>query len=336
MTSPRSVFLLGAGYIGQNVLDQLLAAKYQVTTLVRRPEQASVFEKAGVKTVLGTLSDLELLTTQTRQHEITINTASCDDLPSVQAILSGVRQRVQADQLSIYIHTSGTGALEDGAFGMYKNSKVYRDDVPEGINAISPTAMHRHVDIPIIQAAREFGDKAKIVIILPSLVYGLNPAHNRHCFALVSLVRFALKHGFVGHVGEGHNVWSVVHVKDLGRAYMTMLEYIENSAPATFLENPYFFAENGSEVSMREIAENIDQILYEIGRIKSPKVQSFAESDYEDVMGPMTPVGLGSNSRSRAIRLRGLGWEPKEKDIWTSLKEDDVPSIVAALDSASE
>ena len=334
-TAPRSVFLVGAGYIGQNILDQLLAAKYSVTVLIRRPEQASLFEKAGAKTVLGTLSDLELLTTQTAQHEITVNTSSSDDLPSVEAILSGVRQRVRSDQPSIFVHTGGAGVLADGALGMYKSSKIYRDDAPDDMDAIPSTAMHRDVDIAAIQAAREFGDKAKIVVVLPPLVYGLDPTHKRHSFALVSLVRFALKHGFVGHVGEGRNVWSVIHVSDLGHAYMTMLAYIENAASATFLENPYFFVENGSEISMREGAEKIGQTLYEIGKIQSPEAQTFTESDYEDVLGPMTPKGFGCNSRSRAIRLQELGWKPKEKDVWTSWKEDEVPSIVAALDSAS-
>ena len=167
-----------------------------------RPEQASLFEKAGAKPVLGTLGDLELLTTQTAHHEITINTASCDDLPSVEAILSGVRQRVHAGQPSIYIHTSGTGVLMDGALGMHKNNTIYRDDVPGDIDALAPISMHPTSIFPIVQASHEFGDKAKIVIILPPLVYGLNPAHKRHSFALASLVRFTLKHGFSGYVGE--------------------------------------------------------------------------------------------------------------------------------------
>ena len=336
MASPsQSVFLVGVGYIGQNVLDQLLAAKHPVTVLVRRPEQASIFEQAGAKTVLGTLSDLELIKRQTAQHEITINTASCDDLPSVEAILAGVRQRVHAGQPSIHLHTSGAGVLEDGALGMYKTSKIYRDDAPGEIDAIPSTAMHRHVDIAIVEAAREFGDKAKVAIIIPPLVYGLNAAHQRHTFALSSMVRFALKHGFVGHVGEGRNVWSVVHVKNLGRAFMTLLAYMEKAAPATFVENPYFFAEDGSEVSMGEVAENLGRILFEMGRIKSPQAQTYTESDYEDVVGALTPRGFGCNSRSRATRLQELSWKPREKDIWTSWKEDEVPSVVASLDSAS-
>jgi nucleoside-diphosphate-sugar epimerase len=333
MASPQSIFLVGAGYIGHNVLDELLAAKRAVTVFVRRPEQAALFEKAGAKTVLGTLSDLELLTTQAAQHEITINTASCDDLPSVEAILSGVRQRVHAGLPTIYLHTSGTGALDDGALGKYKSDKIYRDDAPGDIDNLSPTAMHRHVDIPIVQAAHEFGDKAKIVILLPPLVYGVNAAHKKHSLLLANLVRFALKRGFAGYVGDGKNVWSVVHVKDLTRAYITLLAYIEKSAPSTFVENPYFFAEDGSEVSMLEVAQVVAQALHETGKIQGPKIQSFSESDYPDVVGPLTEF-LGCNSRSRAIRLRELGWEPKENDALTTWKEEEVPSIVAALESA--
>jgi nucleoside-diphosphate-sugar epimerase len=333
MASSQSIFLVGAGYIGHNVFDQLLAANRAVTIFVRRPDQAALFEKAGAKTVLGTLSDLELLTAQAAQHEITINTASCDDLPSVEAILSGVRQRVHAGLPTIYLHTSGAGVLDDGALGKYKTDKIYRDDAPEDIDNLSPTAIHRHVDVPIVQAAREFGDKAKIVILLPPLVYGVNAAHKRHSFVLANVVRHALKRGFAGYVGDGQNVWSVVHVKDLARAYITLLAYIEKSAPSTFVENPYFFAEDGSEVSMLEVAEVVAQALHETGKIQGPNRHSFSESDYADVFGPLTEI-LGCNSRNRAVRLRELGWEPKEKNALTTWKEEEIPSIVEALESA--
>lgn len=64
MASPSRVFLVGVGYIGQPVLDKLLAANHQVTALVRRPEQASELEKIGVKPCLGTLNDLECIASQ--------------------------------------------------------------------------------------------------------------------------------------------------------------------------------------------------------------------------------------------------------------------------------
>ncbi|KAJ5934364.1 hypothetical protein N7466_003911 [Penicillium verhagenii] len=328
MVSRPTVFLIGAGYIGLNVLDELLTAEYPVTVLTRHPEQASVLAERNVKPVLGSLSDVELLTDQTAKHTITINTASCDDLPSVQAILAGIRQRVAAGTPAIYIHTSGGGVLEDGALGMNKSEKIYHDNQPEEIESLPSTSMHRHVDIPIAQAAREFGDRAKIAVILPPLVYGLNPVHKRHSIALPALVRFALKRGFAGYVGAGHNVWSLVHVRDLGRAYLTLLGFVESSSPAVILENPYFFAENGSESSLLELASHVSQVLYEAGKLESPVAHTFAESDYDDVFGPMTGRGFGCNSRSRSVRLQALGWKPTERDIWTSLKEEEIPALL--------
>lgn len=342
MASRQTVFLVGAGYIGQNVLNRLLEAKYPVTVLVRRPEQALRFEKIGVKTVLGSLTDLELITSQTAQHEITINTASCMDLPSVQAILSGIRQRVQTDQpCSIYLHTSSTGILQDNAMGMYKNQRIYHDDNPGVIDAIPHNFIPRNVDIPIVEAAREeFRDKAKLALVLPPFVYGLDdsdPPLRRHTHGLDILVRFALSHGFTGYVGEGRNEWSLVHVKDLGNVYMSLLDYIikdSSFSSAALRENPYFFVEDGSTTSMRDMAEHISRILYDLGKIPSPKVQSFSDADYDDVWGPvMTPVAFGTNSRIRAVRLRELGWEPREKDFWTSMKEEEIQSMVAALES---
>jgi len=328
MTTPKSVFLLGAGYIGQHVVDLLLAAKHPVTALVRNAELAAVFEKAGVKTVLGTLDDSELITAQATQHDVIINTASCDHLPSVEAVLAGIRQRILVGHPSIYIHTSGTLLLADEAEGAYKSDKIYRDDVPADIDALPPTAPHRHVDLPIVLAAREFGDKAQIAIVIPPVVYGFNPAHKRLSVAFPQLVRFALKHGFSGYVGEGRSVWSGTHVADLGRVYTTLLSYMETAAPSALLDNPYFFTD-GQEFSGREGAEHIGRILYKLGRISSPEPKTFVESDFEDVFGPMTPMLLGCNARNRATRLSQLGWEPKEKNLWSSLEEDEIPFIIA-------
>ncbi|KAF2675328.1 NAD(P)-binding protein [Microthyrium microscopicum] len=322
MAVHESVLFIGAGYVGQNILDELLAAKYPVTTFVRRPEQAAIFESSGAQTVLGSLSDLELITAQVAQHEITINTASADDLPSVEAILAGVRQRVKAGLPSIYLHTSGAGAVHDDSMGAHNDGKIYRDDTPTDIEAIPSTNLHRNVDIAIVEAAHEFGDTAKIVIMLPALVYGYNPAHKRHTQIISLLVRFALKRGFAGYVGEGRNLWAAVHVKDLARAFMTVLEHTEKAPPGALVENPYFFAEGGTESSMKEVAEHLAQTLHDIGRIPGAKAQSWSESDYAEVLGPMTAPILGCNARCQAIRLRELGWKPTEKDMWTSWKED--------------
>lgn len=335
MASQPDIFLVGAGYIGLTVLRELLNAGYSITVLTRHSEQASELEKRGIKTVLGSLSDADLITAQTAAHRITINTASCDDLPSVEAILAGVRQRASEEKPVIYLHTSGTGVLEDGAGGAYKSEKVYHDTTREEIDALPEAYMHRHVDIPIARVAQELGERAKIAVILPPFVYGIDPTHPRQSMALPIYTRFALKHGYAGHVGDGLNVWSLVHVKDLARAFIKVLGFVESSPPSTLLENPWFFAENGTEASMLECAQNISRVLHKAGKLESPKVQVFSEADFGELFGPFTTRALGCNSRSSADRLRALGWTATEKGIWESFEEDETPRLIKEAESQS-
>ena len=52
------------------------------------------------------------------------------------------------------------------------------------------------------------------------------------------------------------------------------------------------------------------------------------QEDYGDLFGEYTSWVLGCNSRSRAERLRQLGWEAREKGLFESLVEDEVPVIL--------
>lgn len=49
---------------------------------------------------------------------------------------------------------------------------------------------------------------------------------------------------------------------------------------------------------------------------------------WSDVFGDVTGAVIGLNSRSRAVRLRQLGWEAKEKSIWESWEEDELPELL--------
>ena len=49
---------------------------------------------------------------------------------------------------------------------------------------------------------------------------------------------------------------------------------------------------------------------------------------YGDLFGDVTPAIVGLNSRSRAKRLRALGWEAKEKDWKRSYVEDELPNLL--------
>ena len=114
MSNNKNVLIIGPGFIGWNVLDLLVAEGYNVTGFVRRKEHGDDIKASGAtNVVLGDLDDKKLITEQTVRHGIVFHTATADHLPSVEAVLDGVRQRLKDGKETIFIHTSGTSVLED-------------------------------------------------------------------------------------------------------------------------------------------------------------------------------------------------------------------------------
>lgn len=133
---------------------------------------------------------------------------------------------------------------------------------------------------------------------------------------------------------------------------------MEKASPAPLLENPYFFCEKG-EASWKEVSSAIAEGLYKAGKLDEPTTKTLPEDLYGDVLSQckwilmlrhlcgrrttcsssrrlltskslsaVTAPVIGLNSRSRALRLRDLGWEPKEKDWKSSYLEDELPEIL--------
>ena len=109
-SSGKKVLIIGPGFIGWNVLDLLVAEDYSVTGLVRRKEHADGIAASGASTLLGDLDDKALIAKESGLHDIIIHTATADHLPSVEAVLDGIRMRAFKGQMTIFIHTSGTSA----------------------------------------------------------------------------------------------------------------------------------------------------------------------------------------------------------------------------------
>ena len=170
--SGKRIFIVGPGFIGWNVLDLLAKEGHIVTGLVRRQEHADQIQSSGATAVLGDLNDKAVITQQATEHEVIFHTATADHLTSVEAILDGVKQRAERGQTTIFIHTSGTSVLDDGADGRQKSDKIYHDDVREEIDTVPDDAPHRQIDLAIVRAQKALGDNAKLAIMIPPLIYG--------------------------------------------------------------------------------------------------------------------------------------------------------------------
>lgn len=76
------------------------------------------------------------------------------------------------------------------------------------------------------------------------------------------------------------------------------------------------------EFSWKSISEKVTQIAHQRGKLATADVE---ELSVEDALKfhPWAPVLWGGNCRSRASRLRALGWKPEGPAIWNAL-----PAIV--------
>lgn len=329
MASGKDVFLIGPGFIGREIVDLLLAESYNVTTLARREEAAKELEQAGIKARLGGLDNADIISDEVFKNDIVIHTATADHLPSVQAVIAGIQKRAAEGKSTIFIHNSGSGVLDDRSKSMFKSDKVFEDDKPADIDALPDSQPHREIDLAIVKARKELQDHAKMVIIMPPVIYGYNPKYGRLSIQIPTLTRFAIKHGYAGYLGAGEAVWNQVHVFDLARAYIILLHWLEQADPAEVLKNPYFFCENGQEFAWKDAAAEIGKALHVVGKVKSPKPKQIPEKDYTDLFGPgASDTVVGSNSRCRANRLRALGWKPRETPMYESLIQDELPIIL--------
>lgn len=145
------------------------------------------------------------------------------------------------------------------------------------------------------------------------------------------MTRFALKNGFAPHIGAGKSVESNIHVLDLAKGYEILMHHMEQTdASAPEFQNPYYFCETtgDNEPSWFDIAAAIGEGLHAAGMIKDPAPREVPEDLYGDLFGPISAGVIGLNSRSRANRLRTLGWKPVEKDWRSSYLEDELPFML--------
>jgi hypothetical protein len=92
----------------------------------------------------------------------------------------------------------------------------------------------------------------------------------------------------------------------------------------------FYFGENG-EHTLYSISQTIAQILFEMGKGRSPVPTTFNEEETRRYFPGGT--SLGSNSRCRAERSREVGWRPRKgtEDMLRSIGPE-VQALVKTLD----
>ena len=340
-TAKIDIFLTGAtGYIGGSILTALLrhpnSSNFNITALIRGDnERVKKLSSFNVTTVVGSNDSFEIIEKAASKSHVVIHTAnSADDLPSAKAIISGLNKRTkESGKAAIYIHTNGTGVLFEDVRGKTGSDIVYADLNPDQINGLADEQPHRDIDLFIVNSA-DANPLLKTVIVLPPLIYGIGTGPFNHTsYQLPLLIRTALKRQKAEMIGLGQSTWNNVHIADVTDAYIIIFDQLldaygpnakSDARPSPYLttgREGYYFVENGRH-TWRQLSEKIGEVLHKKGVIKSSDVTSFPDNEVESSLcGKASWYLVGSQSNSKAERVRKLGWQPHRPNIFDSVEE---------------
>ncbi|KAJ7127437.1 hypothetical protein C8R43DRAFT_1027990 [Mycena crocata] len=336
--SPRQFLFLGAtGYLGGTILGKLLkhpsTADFKISALVRDAGKAEKLKRFGITPIVGDNSNVELLQALASEADVVISVAESTNVPATKATLAGAKIRFEATtRPTIYIHTSGAGAIADCTVnGLYQDSPTYDDLDTAQMSTIAPTQLHRAVDLELLQADDE--GYIKSYIVLPTTVYGVATGpfveagiQKPQTTVLPWLINASLARGQGGMVGEGRNVWQNVELYELADLYIVLYDAIMVNENTAHGRAGLYFAENGGH-KLVEISTIIARILFEQGKGQSPTPTPFTAAEQEKHLGPLA-VLIGSNAKCSANRARALGWRPMKS---TSALMQNVEEVTASL-----
>lgn len=282
------VFVTGAtGWVGCEVVKDLIGAGYRVTGLARSDETAQALAATGAKVLRGCLDDLDVLRRAAWSADAVVHTAFNHDFTRFIENCAQDRRVIEALESVLkgsdtpLIVTSGLSGLARGAL---------ESDVP---NAGAPRQSE-----PAARRLAERGIRAATVRLAPS-VHGVGD----HGF-LPILIRLARQTGVSAYIGDGENCWSGVYRTDAARVYRLALE--EGVSQAVY------HAVADEAVPFKAIAEVI-------GRRLGVPVQSRPREHF-GWFAMMAGADMAvSSARTRDL----LGWVPSGPGLLTDLDQAD-------------
>ncbi|KUJ11031.1 NAD(P)-binding protein [Mollisia scopiformis] len=317
------VLLTGAsGYIGGAVLAQILKSNHddvRISALVRSSEHADIIRNLGVESILFKgLDQLDLIKASASEHDLVISCASAMDLPSCLALVEGLAQRRASTGTDVhYIHTSGTLNFGDHPITgkSFLGIRTDKDDIFSWEKETQDDWLLRKVDIGITEAGLRFG--VKTYIVNPPIIYGIGngPIH-KQSLQIPALINLSLGFKQAVVLGDGHGIWTIIHISDAARLYDVILQKFLQKQPIDSGRKGYYFVEAG-ETTWKIISQAIARAGHSQGLFASAELKQLSPETFVESLGiPFLNAGMveviwGSNSRIKGIKSRELGWRPE-------------------------
>lgn len=300
------LFVTGAsGWLGSEVVSQLLASGHQVTGLTTSQAGADRLSARGAESRIGRLSDLALLRQMASQSDGVIHTAFIHSLahmnfPTRLRLFAGALNggigasfmRILAATETNAVQALGSGLAESGKPLVVISGIV---NLPSGRIA---TEQDKHVASP----NRSFSEKAAfdfvsqnvraMAVRLPPSVHGTGDRGFVDQF-----IKAARKKGVSPYIDTGANRWAAVHRHDAAKLVCLALE---NGVGATCYHG---VAETG--IPFKDIASLIAHNL----NVPASGIGAKEASKHFGMLSPF--VGLDNPASSEWTRA-ALGWKPEE------------------------
>ena len=205
------VFVTGAtGFVGSQVVSELLSHGHEVTALARSDEAIATLSRQGATPHPGSLTDLKSLAQGARAADAVMHIAFIHDFTNYSAA---------AETDATAIATLGE-ALEG------TDKKLV---VTSGISLLTPGKVLDENDLPRAAGHRRLSEASAMafadrrvdvgIVCLPPSVHG----DGDHGF-VPKLIDIARSKGRSAFVGTGENRWPTVHVTDAATVYRKILE----------------------------------------------------------------------------------------------------------------
>lgn len=278
------VFVTGAtGFIGTELVKELIEAGHQVRGLARSDAGAEQLKTVGAEVQRGDLEDLDSLRRGAMGTDAVVNLAFGHDWANFAENAENERKAIEAlgsvlEPGKLLVVTSGTGLTSGGPGHLRKES-----DPPANTPAIP-----RRPE----QAARAAAERGVRVAIVR-----LPQVHDTRKQGLVVLLtQMAREKGVSAYVGDGTNQWAAAPLKDVAHLYRLA---VEKTGPGVTV----YHAVQEEGVALREIAETLGKGL------KVPVI-SIAPEKAAEHFGWLAHFARVDMPASSEWTRKALGWVP--------------------------
>lgn len=285
------VFVTGAtGYIGLELVRELIAHGHAVTGLARSDASANKLESVGASSIRGDIENIASLQEGARAADGVMHLAMIHDFHNLaksfaidRAAITAMAEALKGTGKPLVV-TSDTMVLTYGKVGTERDC-----DFEPGT-----TLSGRAESEPLLKSlTAEMGIRGVIVRLAP-VVHG--EGDRAYTGMLVDLAR---KNQAAIYVGDGSQRWAAVHKKDAVACFRLALE--KGPAGAVY----HAVAEDG--VSLKALSEVVAKKL-------SIPAQSQSRQEAEESLGFMAEYVDADSPASGHITRRELGWEPQQLD----------------------